>query len=60
VRDSDRALAAAKRLAVSVGFLLVAYLAGSAVGSVGVFVAVMALGLIVNLVLRARNAFEPR
>ena len=53
-------MAAAKRLAVSVGFLLVAYLAGSAVGSVGVFVAVMALGLIVNLVLRARNAFEPR
>jgi hypothetical protein len=56
-RDPGSASAAVKRLGVMFGSLLVAFVAGSATHSVGVFVAVMAIGVVVGLALRASDAF---
>jgi hypothetical protein len=42
------------------GSLLVAFVAGSATHSVGVFIAVMAIGVVAGLVLRATDAFGRR
>jgi hypothetical protein len=56
-RDPGNASAAVKRLGVMFGSLLVAFVAGSATHSIGVFVAVMAIGLVVGLALRASDAF---
>ena len=56
-RDLGSASAAVKRLGVMFGSLLVAFVAGSATHSVGVFVAVMAIGVVVGLALRASDAF---
>jgi hypothetical protein len=57
-RTSPRdASAAAKRLAISVGFLPLAYLAGIAAHSLSVFVTLMTVGVVVGVVLRARNSF---
>jgi hypothetical protein len=57
-RSSPRdALAAVKRLAISFAFIPVAYLAGAAAHSLGVFVAVMAVGVAVSIALRVRNTF---
>ena len=59
-RDSGSASAAVKRLGVVFGSLLAAFVAGSATHSVGVFIAVMAIGVVVGLVLRATDAFGRR
>jgi hypothetical protein len=58
--DPGSASAAVKRLGVMFGSLLVAFVAGSATHSVGVFIAVMAIGVVVGLVLRATDAFGRR
>jgi hypothetical protein len=58
-RDPSSASAAAKRLAVMFASLLVAFAIGSATHSVEVFVAVMGVGVVVGLALRAADAFGP-
>jgi hypothetical protein len=56
--NRQEAVAAGKRLAVIFGFVLVAFVAGSATHSVNVFVGVMGLGVAVGIGLRLRRAFH--
>lgn len=58
-KDPSSASAAAKRLGVMFASPLVAFAIGSATHSVEVFVAVMAVGVVVGLALRATDAFGP-
>jgi hypothetical protein len=56
--NRHEAAAAGKRLAVTFGFLLLAFLAGAMTHSMNVFVGVMALGVTVSVGLRLRRAFH--